>query len=247
MCAALGRGEVQPAVVAFASIVVGHARNSAAVRALDAAQIRIVQCAVARRAAPEIDDVGPPRNQLHRKPIPVAPSADIARRRVADRNPANRRCIRGKVLAVRLGHRLRSALLALRDQRLDLLRLLHVGDVDGDGDVAVQAAVTRPHRQFVAGRPRLVVLARALVRQGARLGVDGEQATGVARLDAVAHRRIFGVRGRYRAQRYTDRPAVRVLRQVERIAPLGERRRLIRPLCCCSKAATTSGLAALTP
>ena len=168
MCAALGRGEVQLTVVAFASIVVGHARNSAAVRALDAAQIRIVQCAVARRAAPEIDDVGPPRNQLHRKPIPVARSADIARRRAADGNPTGSGDVRCEVLAGRLGYRLRSALLALRDQRLNLLRLLEVGDVDGDGDVAVQAAVARPHRQFVAGRARLVVLARALVRQGAR-------------------------------------------------------------------------------
>ena len=57
----------------------------------------------------------------------------------------------------------------LREHRLrELRRFGHVGDVDGDGHVAVQAAVTRPHRQFVAGRPRLVVLARALVRQGAR-------------------------------------------------------------------------------
>ena len=69
--------------------------------------------------------------------------------------------------------------------RVDRHRLVHVGDVDRHGRVGRLAPVARPHRQVLRGRAGLVVLARALVVELARVGVDLEEARGLR-----LHRRL---------------------------------------------------------
>ena len=224
----LGCRKGQSAIVSLAPVVVRRIRNANTVSIEDAVKIRIAKRAVVRFAASQIDGVGPTRHQFHCKPIRVS-RGSVARGRGADRNPASSCCVTGEIFANGLGYRfLYNGLLWLRDQRLLFHLLLHICDVDGDGHIAVQATVAGPNRQLVVGRAGLVVLARALVRQRARRSVDLEQTRGVATLDAVGQRRGLGIRRRYRAQRHPCRAAVRVLRQVERVARLRKRRRRVR-------------------
>ena len=110
MGTALGRRERHPAVVALAPVVVQRAGNPVAIGIVDTVQQGISQRAVARGTASQIDDVGPPRHQLDRKPVAVAIAPDPARGRVTDRDPPARGRIPGEVLAGRLGYRLRRAL-----------------------------------------------------------------------------------------------------------------------------------------
>ena len=181
----------------------------------------ISQRAVARGTASQIDDVGPPRHQLDRKPVAVAIAPDPAGSRVADRNPPARGRIPGEVLAGRLGYRLRRALIRLRNRRIDYHRLVHIRDVDRHAGVCRLIPVARPDGQLEAGGTGLVVLAPARVEQLAAGRVDLEQPPRrVAALDAVGHRTAVRVRRRDRAQRYPVRAAVRVLRQIEGVARL---------------------------
>ena len=184
---------------------------------MDAAQIGIAQRAVVHGAASQIDDVGPARLQLHRKPVAVAVAPDVARGRVADRHPPARGGARREVLAGRLGYRLRRTLIRLRNRWIDLHRLIHVGDVDCHGGVGRLIPVARPDSQLEAGGTGLVVLAPARVEQLAAGRVDLEQPCRVAALDAVGQRVAVRVRRRDRAQRYPVRAAVRVLREVETV------------------------------
>ena len=161
--AALLRRPLQAAVPALAAVLLPGARDAPAVRAVDPPDQRVAQRAPFGRLALEVEGVGPARHQLDREPVDVAAPVHGAGHRVPHQHPARRGRVRGQVLALRLGDARRP-------------RLLDVGDVDGDGDVAVQAAVARPHRELVARRPRLVVLARAPVGQRARRPVDPEQA-----------------------------------------------------------------------
>ena len=106
-------------------------------------------------------------------------------------------------------------------------RLVHVGDVDGDGGVGTLAPVARAHRQGEARGAGLEVLARALVEELAAGGVDLERARLVAAHQAVGEGRALGVGRRERAERHPVRAAVRVLREVEGVARLGEGGRLV--------------------
>ena len=227
MRAALGRREGHPAVVALASVVVRRVGNPVALGIVNAAQIRIAQRAVVSGTASQIDDVGAPRHQLDGEPVLLARRADGARGRVAHRHPPARRRVRRKVLAVRLGDRLRHALIRLHDRPIVLHRLVHVGHVDGHAGVGRLIPVARPHDQLEAGGTGLVVLAPARVEQLAAGRVDLEPPRLVAALDAVAHRTAVRIRRRNRAQRYPVRAAVGVLRQIESVALLVEGRRWV--------------------
>ena len=105
--------------------------------------------------------------------------------------------------------------------------LLHIRDTDDNPRIGEEVAVARPHRQLERTRARLEVLARAHIEQLAAGGVDLEQARGVAALEAVAERRAVRVRRRDSAERHPVRTAIAVLRQVEGVALLAERRNLL--------------------
>ena len=195
------RRERHPAVVALAPVVVRRVGNPVAVGIVDAAQIGSLSVPSSARDCPQIDDVGPPRHQLDRKPVAVARTPDPARRRVADRNPPARGRSPGEVLTGRLRYRLRRALIGLRNRRIDYHRLVHVRDVDRHAGVGRLIPVARPHGQLEAGGTGLVVLAPAHIEQLAAGRVELEPPRLVAALDAVAHRTAVRVRRRHRAQR----------------------------------------------
>ena len=206
-------GEGLTRVPALAPVVVRRAADQVAVRVVDAPKVGVRQGAGLCRRALEVEPVGPARLQHDRKPVPVPAVVDLSRRRTAD--PDLTRGI----------DTVRQVPVPLRNGRQ---RLIHVGDVDGDGHVAVQAAVARSRRQLVARGPRLMVLASARVRKRARRRVDLEQIRLVAAHDAVRQRRALGVRRRHIAQAHRGRAAVGVFRQLERVTRLGEGRRLRR-------------------
>ena len=73
----LRRRERHPAVVALAAVVVEDVPDGRPIPIVEPAQDRVDQRPVARRAALEVDGVGPPRHQLHGEPVAVVTGLDL--------------------------------------------------------------------------------------------------------------------------------------------------------------------------
>ena len=201
MGAALARGERHPAVVGPAPVVVRGAGEQVALRIVDAPQVRVAQRAVSRRAAPQIDGVGAPRHQLDGEPVAVARALDVARGRLANRDPAGRGRVGGEIRSGGLRHRLPRGRLKwgcgrLRRGRrvvhhLHLVGPLAVGERPGRDVVRAALACGEGHPAVVGAAPvvvrgagdqvavGVVDAAQVRVAQGAVFGRAAPQIDGV--------------------------------------------------------------------